>query len=446
MPDFRAWAQYIIVYFKPGLYVKIKGLRWYIIALIGLATVINYIDRSAINIMWPYIYKEFGISDAGSKNALALITTFFMIAYALGQTFTGKLMDAIGTRLGMAFSILGWSISIALHALARGLFSFNIFRFMLGFSEAGNWPGATKSNAEWFPAKERAIAQGIFGAGASLGSVIAAPVIALLFVALGWKLTFACVAVLGVLWVIPWLVINKNTPDKHPWITPEERQYILSTNTKNPFPVPQTVYTWRELLKFNNTWGIILGRFFIDPVWWLFVTWLPTFLKEQFLFDIKQIAGFTWIPYLVAACGSLLGGYYSSVMIRRGNDAAKSRKRAITIGCVFMLVGLVGIVIYLPDLKSHPGLAMTLISITLFGFQFLINNLQTLPSDYFNGKNVGTVAGMGGTAAVVGTLFTTWAVPVITQTSYTSFFILGAVLVPIAWLSVTFISSKNLKN
>jgi len=426
--------------------MKVKGLRWYIISLIGLATVINYIDRSAINIMWPYIYKEFGISDIESKNALALITTFFMVAYALGQTTTGKIMDMIGTRLGMAFSILGWSISIALHALARGLFSFNIFRFLLGFSEAGNWPGATKSNAEWFPPKERAIAQGIFGAGASLGSVIAAPVIAMLFVAFGWKLTFACVAVLGILWLIPWLVINKNTPDKHPWITNKEQAHILSDQSnKVTAAESQQVYTWRELLSFNDTWGIILGRFFIDPVWWLFVTWLPTFLKEQFMFDIKQIGGFTWVPYLLAACGSLLGGYYSSMQIKKGKNAAQARKNAITIGCILMLGALIALVVNLSKLKGEPGLAMTLISITLFGFQFLINNLQTLPSDYFNGKNVGTVAGMGGTAAVVGTLFTTWAVPAITRTGYTSFFILGAVLVPLAWLAVTFISSKSLK-
>src|SRR5215216_4773194 len=174
---------------------KIKGLRWYIIGLIGIATIINYIDRSAINIMWPYIYKDFGIVDADNKDALALVTSFFMIAYALGQTFTGKLMDAIGTRLGFVVSIVGWSISIALHALARSLMAFSIFRAMLGISEAGNWPGATKSNAEWFPARERAIAQGIFGAGASLGSVVAAPFIAVLYLKYGWQTTFALIAV-----------------------------------------------------------------------------------------------------------------------------------------------------------------------------------------------------------------------------------------------------------
>jgi len=202
------------------------------------------------------------------------------------------------------------------------------------------------------------------------------------------------------------------------------------------------VLTWKQLLAFRQTWGIILGRFFIDPVWWLFVTWLPTFLKEQFHFDIKQIGAFTWAPYLCAAIGSLLGGFYSSQLIKKGVDPEIARKRAITIGCVFMLVGLGGIVYSLSTLKDNPGLAMGLIGTVLFGFQFLIGNLQTLPSDYFNGKNVGTVAGMGGTAAVVGTLLTTWSVPFITQTSYVSFFVLGAVLVPIAWLCVKFMSSK----
>jgi len=427
--------------------MKVKGLRWWIIVLIGLATVINYVDRSAINILWPYIYKEFGIADVDSKSALALITTFFMIAYALGQTFTGKMMDAVGTRIGMTISIVGWSISIALHSFAKSLFSFSIFRFMLGFSEAGNWPGATKSNAEWFPPKERAIAQGIFGAGASLGSVVSAPIIALLFVAFGWKTTFVLIAGLGLIWIIPWLIVNKATPDKHPWLTDQERDHILDkpilTNSSNVAIAEVPVLTWKELLKFRNTWGIIMGRFFIDPVWWLFVTWLPTFLKEQFLFDIKQIGAFTWVPYLFAAVGSIAGGYFSSWQIRNGVNAEKARKNAIAIGCAIMLSSLLAIVYFLSNLKETPMFAMVLIGFTLFGFQFLIGNIQTLPSDYFNGKNVGTVAGMGGTAAVAGTLLTTWAVPIITQTSYVSFFILAAVLVPLSWMSVKYITSKK---
>lgn len=423
--------------------MKVKGLRWWIIGLIGVATVINYIDRSAINIMWPYIYKEFGIADENNKKALALITSFFMVAYALGQTLTGKMMDAIGTRLGMVVSIIGWSISIALHAVARSLASFNLFRFLLGVSEAGNWPGATKSNAEWFPARERGIAQGIFGAGASMGSVVAAPVIASLYLAFGWRATFLGIAVLGFIWIIPWLIINKNTPDKHPWITDEEKAHILSVGVHER-PQNQTeVYSWKNLLNFKNTWGILLGRFFIDPVWWLFVTWLPTFLKEQFLFDIKQVGAFAWLPYLFAAIGGLLGGIYASGRIRKGIEASKARKEAVTIGCILMLLALTTTALMLESLRENINLAIALISITLFGFQFLIGNIQTLPSDYFNGKNVGTVAGMGGTAAVVGTLLTTWAVPKITENSYVGFFIMGAILVPLAWISITFLSSRK---
>lgn len=424
--------------------MKVKGLRWWIIGLIGLATIINYIDRSAINIMWPYIYKEFGIAESDSKNALALITTFFMVAYAVGQTVTGKMMDAIGTRLGMVVSIVGWSISIALHAVAKTLLSFSIFRAFLGLSEAGNWPGATKSNAEWFPSKERAIAQGIFGAGASLGSVVAAPVIAGLYIAFGWRATFAGIAVLGFLWIVPWLIVNKNTPDKHPWITEEEYNHIHSKTDKESNPVQDVkVYSWKELLRFNNTWSIISSRFFIDPVWWMFVTWLPTFFKEQFAFDIKQVGAFAWVPYLFAAIGGIAGGFYSSALVKKGKDASTARKGAITIGSVIMLLSLGAIAFYMNQLKDNIGFAIALISAALFGFQFLINNLQTLPSDYFNGKNVGTIAGMGGTAAVAGTIILTLLVPSLTKTGYTTLFVVAALLVPLAWICITFISSKN---
>ncbi|HEV7783552.1 MAG TPA: MFS transporter [Chitinophagaceae bacterium] len=423
--------------------MKVKGLRWWIIGLIGLATIINYIDRSAINIMWPYIYKEFGIADADSKNALALITNIFLVAYAIGQTVTGKMMDAIGTRLGMVVSIIGWSISIGLHSIARSLATFSIFRAMLGVSEAGNWPGATKSNAEWFPARERAIAQGIFGASASMGSVIALPVIAWSYAMTGWQMTFLGIAFLGVLWIIPWLFINKNTPDRHPWITKEEQVHILDAENKKTATTEVKVYSWKQLLNFKNTWGIISSRFFIDPIWWMFVTWLPTFLKEQFAFDIKQVGAFGWVPYLFAAIGGLSGGFYSSSLVKKGMAPEEARKNAITIGCVIMLLSLASIAFYLNELKDHVDIAIALISGALFGFQFLINNLQTLPADYFNGKNVGTVSGMGGTAAVAGTIILTFLVPSLTKTSYTTLFVLAALMVPVSWICITFITSKK---
>ncbi len=424
--------------------MKIKGLRWWIIGLIGLSTIINYIDRSAINIMWPYIYKEFGIKDIDSDKALATMNIFFLAAYALGQTITGKMMDAIGTRIGMVLSIIGWSISIALHSVARSITSFNIFRSMLGVSEAGNWPGATKSNAEWFPAKERAVAQGIFGASASVGSVIALPLIAAVFTAFGWRGTFIGIAGLGLLWVIPWLLINKNTPGKHPWITKEEQDHINSSAETHAAAEDEKAFSWKVLLSFRNTWGIITSRFFIDPVWWMFVVWLPTFLKKQYAFDIKQVGAFGWVPYLFAAIGAVAGGFYSSKMVKKGVAPAKARKSAITIGCLFMLIPLAITAFYLEQLKDHVNLTITLISAVLFGFQFLINNLQTLPSDYFHGKNVGTVSGMGGTAAVAGTIVLMYLTPAIAQQGYALLFTIAASMVPLAWLCITFISSKKL--
>lgn len=432
--------------------MKIKGLRWYIIGLIGLATIINYIDRTAVNVLWPFIHKDFGIAEADGKDALKLITTFFMIAYAIGQTVTGKLMDAVGTRIGFVISIVGWSISIGLHSIARTLGAFNVFRFFLGISEAGNWPGAAKSNAEWFPAKERGIAQGIFGASASIGNVVAIPFIVYLNIAFGWKMTFLGIAVLGLLWIIPWLIINKGTPDKHPWITEKEKQHILgsdhdelSASTENIQPAETKVYSWKALLQFNNTWAVIASRFFIDPVWWMFVTWLPYFLKEKFNLNLAGIGLFGWVPFLFAAIGGIAGGLYSASQIKKGKSAVKARKNAITVGSVIMLVALASIAYLLDSMKDQPGIAIALISATMFGFQFLINNLQTLPGDYFHGKNVGTVAGMSGTSAVLGTLIVTWLVPVLTKTSYTNFFLLGALLVPVAWLCITFIVSKKQK-
>jgi ACS family hexuronate transporter-like MFS transporter len=324
------------------------------------------------------------------------------------------------------------------------LFSFNIFRFLLGITEAGNWPGAAKSNAEWFPAKERAIAQGIFGAGASLGSVVSAPFIAYLYYEFGWQMTFIGIGILGLLWVIPWIIINKNTPDKHPWITEEEKAHIISDSKNKKIVTTEVkVHSWRQLLKFRNTWGVISSRFFIDPVWWMFVTWLPFFLKEQYGFDLKAVGAFAWVPFLFAAIGGLAGGFFSAWIIKKGTPADRARKSAITAGSIIMLLSLTATAISLDQLKDRVEIAIGLISATMFGFQFLINNLQTLPSDYFHGKNVGTVAGMSGTSAVAGTLIVTWMVPELTKTSYTSFFILGALLVPLAWVCIMFIVSKK---
>ncbi|VXD08248.1 Major facilitator superfamily MFS_1 [Enterobacterales bacterium 8AC] len=411
--------------------MKVKHLRWIIVCLVGLATVINYIDRSALPVMWPSISAELGLD----KNDYANIITIFMIGYAIGQSLFGRIMDAIGTRIGFVLAITTWSVAIALHTVANSMLSFSLFRALLGIGEAGNWPGATKANAEWFPAKERALAQGIFNAGASLGAIIAPPLIAFIYVLIGWKATFFVIGCIGLLWIIPWLIIYKSGPNSHPWLTVEEKEYIFSGQiVRKASDVTKNEYApnLSQLLCHKQTWGVICARFFIDPIWWMFVAWLPLYLNEKFNFDIKQIGAFAWFPYVGAAIGALFGGWFSGHLISRGYSINKARKLAIFFGCVFMLPALL-----LTTVATTPMSAIFLIAVILFGFQTAIGNIQTLPSDFFSGKSVGGLAGMSGTAAVVSVIIATQFVPYLTAGgNYAPFFILGAALVPLTLISV----------
>jgi ACS family hexuronate transporter-like MFS transporter len=409
-------------------------VRWLIVALIAVATVINYIDRNALAVMWPQISKDVG----ATKEDYALLVTVFMLFYAAGQFVFGRLFDIIGTRMGFALSIAVWSISIALHSVTHSILSFSIVRAMLGISEAGAWPGAVKANAEWFPARERALAQGVFNAGASIGAIISAPLIAVLFLWLGWRGTFILIGAIGFVWLLPWLIIYRAGPDKHPWVSAAERALILDAPVEQP-AVPKVEYVpnVRQLLGHRQTWGILTTRFFIDPIWWLFVSWLPIYLADTFGFDIKQIGIFAWVPYVGAMIGSLGGGWLSGRLIGAGWSVDRARKWVITLGGAIMAPALLGAV-----LATDPVWAVVTIAFVLFGFQIAIGNIQTLPGDIFNGKSVGSLAGLGGMAAVAGTLITTWLVPVMTRDSYAPIFILVAALVPASLLALWLVTGR----
>ncbi len=385
-----------------------SGLRWWVIGLIALATVINYIDRNALAVMWPEVSKDIGADKAD----YALLVTVFMVAYAFGQALFGRLFDVIGTRMGFAVSIVVWSVSIGLHSVARGLGLFALLRVTLGIGEAGNWPGAAKANALWFPARERAFAQGIFNAGASLGGIISAPFVALLFVGFGWQATFLIIASFGFLWLLPWLWLYRSDPAAHPWLSENERAHILGAGPDDIAATASvTGYSpgFAQMLGHKQSWSVIVSRFFLDPIWWLFVSWLPIYLAETFGFDVKQIGYFAWVPFVGAMLGSLSGGWFSGALIGRGVSALNARRVAITIGGAIMLPALL-----LTMQAADPLYAVLLIAVVLFGFQVAINNIQTLPSDYYGGGTVGSLAGISGTAAVAGTLITTWLVPELT--------------------------------
>jgi MFS transporter, ACS family, hexuronate transporter len=411
--------------------MKIKGLRWWIVGLVSLATVINYIDRNALGIMWPAIWKDIGLEEETAKNAYAGISTVFLIAYAVSKGLSGRLFDIIGTRLGFVFSIVVWSVSAALHGLAKGVLGFSIFRGLLAIGEAGNWPGATKANAEWFPVRERALAQGIFNSGASIGAIISAPIIAIVFGWIGWKMTFIAIGALGLLWIIPWLLINRADPDKHPFLTEEERDYILGGQATSPAngPVKQEEkgLSWGQLLRYRQSWAVLISRFMLDPIWWLFVIWLPIYLNESFGFNVQEIGAFAWVPYVGAALGSIFGGWLTGVLVDRNVSVSNARKWVIGMAGLVMLPGLAG-----GAFASDPIWAMLLIAIVLFGFQMAIGNVQTLPSDFFSGKSVGTLAGLGGTTAALGSiLLSTFLIPWLSTISYLPVFVLGGILVPL---------------
>ena len=407
-----------------------KGnLRWIIVCLVALATIINYIDRGALAVLWPEISADLGMT----KTDYAIIINVFTFAYAFGQTLFGKIFDWIGTRLGFVLAIGVWSLATILHAAARSLLTFSIFRGLLGVSEAGNWPGATKANAEWFPIKERALAQGIFNSGAAIGGIISAPIVGLLFIWFGsWQATFIVIGVLGLLWLIPWLIVYKSGPATHPWLDEAERQYIL-TGQRNEETHQAAEYapSSAEILSRKESWGVIMASFFLDPIWWLFVGWLPLYLNETYGFGVAEIAKYAAVPYVGAMFGAWFGGLLAQNRIKAGWSVNKSRKFVITLGGIIMLVCLL-----LTMKASTPLTAVLLMAAILFGFQTAVGNIQTLPSDFYSGESVGSLAGFAGTAAKLAVVMLNFLIPVITVNSYGPAFAVGAGLAIMTVLSV----------
>jgi len=417
---------------------KVNGLRWWVVGLIALAAVINYIDRQAFSVLWEAsIAKELypDLNDDQRKAIYGDIGTFFIIAYALGQAIFGRIFDKLGTRMGFVLSIGFWSLATGLHALVKGFAGFTAVRMLLGVSEAGNWPGAAKGNAEWFPTDERAVAQGIFNFGASFGAMISIPVIGLLAQKLHWQLVFLIIALLGFLWIIPWLIYVKSPPKKHPWISDKEKEYILSgqeNESKVEDGKEEKSLSFFKILGFKQSWGVILASAAIDPIWWIFVIWIPNYLANVFNMDLTGITKFGWIPFLGAMIGAWFGGLIAKAFFNKGWSVNKVRKWTIGIGCAIMLPALLAL--------SSPGnafIAVLIMAVILFGFQTAIGNIQTLPSDLFNGKSVGTLSGLAGMSAKFAAAGLTWFIgKKLPADKYALVFLIGAALVGIAVFAV----------
>jgi ACS family hexuronate transporter-like MFS transporter len=403
---------------------KLRGLRWWIVGLIFLATLINYIDRLTISVLAPVITRDLGLTNTEFGG----IITWFLLAYTISQGLSGKLYDRVGTKRGFTCSIMLWSIAAMAHAFARGLASLSVFRFILGLGEAGNWPGAAKTVAEWFPIRERAFGMAIFNSGAAIGSVVAPPLIVWLSLSYGWQTTFIVTGSLGFAWLVLWLVFYQ-TPDRHRWLSEEERRLIREgqgADVAADALVTGTPLRWRELLRYRQVWAIVLARFLTDPVWWLYISWLPKYLADARGFSLVKIGLFAWVPYVAADAGSLSGGWMSGYLIARGWSVDRSRKVVILIAALLMPAGIFAAF-------AHDAMvALVLIGVVLFGFQVWINNVQTLPSDFFSDKAVGSVAGLGGTGAGIGSMIfifsTGW---VVDHFSYVPVLVIAGLLAPL---------------
>jgi ACS family hexuronate transporter-like MFS transporter len=311
----------------------------------------------------------------------------------------GKLIDLLGTRVGYAVMILWWSVATFAQGLAQGVLGLGIARVMLGLGEGGGFPGAAKAVSEWFPPQERALAFGIFTAGSSIGPTIAVPLVAGIILVLNWRWVFFITGIVGFVWLVAWWLLD-DLPEKHKRITPEERDYILSSRISAPGATGEATQpriAWTELFRHRQLWGIILPKFFTDAAWFFLIFWLPKYLGEVRHLDIKAIAYYAWIPYAVSGVGCVAGGWLSGYLIRRGFTLDHARKIALAVGAALVPASIL-------ITKSPLNMVIVLFSLALFGHQFWSTILQTLAADMFPSSAVGSVAGLMGSIGSIGAM------------------------------------------
>lgn len=391
---------------------KIPHLRWYILALIFLATVINYLDRQVIAVLAPVLADKhhFNLSD----QTLALIFNAFVVAYTIGPTITGWIMDKIGSRRGYVLSMGLWSLAGILTAFAVGIghgvaglipvaiapvvLGFILCRFLLGVGESANWPAAIKTISEWFPARERSLAVGWFNSGSSLGAVIAPGLVTYLLLHYGWQSAFVAVGCVGYVWISAWLLIYQPLA-KHPRVTEQERVYIQGSEEQQQENA--TKIKWTELLRIPQVRGVVLTRFFMDPIWWFYTLWLPKFLMTDKGIDIKKSAVYLTLSFIASDLGNLFGGWASSSLVKRGHSINRSRKMVMVPCAVLMMLGLV-----VPF--SSNGIMLAMIAVVMFCYQSWSVNMLTIPADVVPKHIVGSAAGLSHMGAGLGGIVVTY--------------------------------------
>ena len=401
--------------------LKIPHLRWYIAALLFLATVINYVDRQALSVVAPVLTKELKLTPT----SYASILQAFLWAYTIMYVVSGIIVDRWGTRKALGSFMVWWSVSNMLHAFVNSAFQLGVFRFLLGVGESGNFMAATKATSEWFPPKERAFVNGLVNAGAAVGAIVSGPFIVWLYLRYGWRSTFVITGVLGLIWMAAWLYFYY-LPHRHPRITSEELAFIEGAETAN---APKSKIRWRELLQVRQTWGLFLARFLSSPVWWFYLFWLPKYLVEQRGFTMQQMGMLVWLPYLCADLGSISGGLLSGYLIKRKVEVLRARRLSMFPFAMIMPLSL--LIAFTPS----TSVAVAVICVVTFSHMAWMTNLMTVTNDIYPKQVVGSVAGIVAFGNGLGGALFTWLTGHIVQNfSYNSIFIIMGFMHPCAYI------------
>lgn len=364
------------------------GYRWTIVALLFAITTINYIDRQTLGILAPVLTDELGWSETQYGD----IVSWFSFAYALAFLGMGRLFDRIGVRAGFTVSVITWSIAAMGHALARTATGFSVARAALGVGEAGNFPGAIKSVAEWFPKKERALATGIFNAGTNVGAIITPLLVPWIALTWGWRWAFIVTGALGFVWLIPWYMLY-GSPASHRKVSKAELAHIQSDPAD-----PVGAVRWLPLLGHRQTWAFVVGKFMADPIWWFYLYWLPKFLDTEYNVQLSQVWAPLIVIYLVADVGSVGGGWLSGHLMGRGYTLNRARKTAMLTAALLIVPTMLA-----PQAGSMWS-AVLIVSVAAAAHQWWSANVFTLASDMFPRKAVASVVGIGGFAGAIGGL------------------------------------------
>jgi ACS family hexuronate transporter-like MFS transporter len=375
----------------PGRRRPISRLRWWIGGILFASTVINYVDRQTLSLLAPYLKLEYHWTNTD----YAHIVVGFRVAYSIGQSVCGRLMDRIGTKRGLTITVLWYSIVSILTPLARGFYGFLSFRFLLGAGESGNWPGATKAVSEWFPKHERGLATALFDSGSSMGGAIAPFIVLWLYFRWGARWAFILPGLLGFLWLIGWRWLYYK-PEEHPRISDAELQMILA-DTRDTQSQQKVRTRWRDLFKLPQTWGTIVARTFTDPVFFFIADWFPIYLVAKGI-SLRSGLVAVWIPFIAADLGNFFSGAVSGYLIERGWSVGNARKALVVFGGI-------GVTLLIPTIFTVNLFLLTLLfALATFSYACFTTIANVLPSDLFASDSVASVSGLSGSGAALGTV------------------------------------------